>query len=197
MSEYLLRLDDPSELLDTVTDNEIEYLTELLDAAAQNNNWAKVGELLTAQPGLVNVPLAGQFSVLHYAAKHGDIRPVSLLLSLKADLTLKTEEGKTPFDVASTDVVKCLLWQSPAPESMSSDNDGREVCFIRHAQAMHNANSRFVECRDPNLTTKGFKQCEAARSGWAAVVFEEAELIVVSPLRRALQTVSFLNGQKN
>lgn len=163
--------------------------------AASSNDWAKVDKILIAQPDLVNVQLAGQFSALHYAAKHGGIGPVNLLLKHKANIALKTDDGRTPADVASTEIVKCLLWQSPEPSADLSDHDHGQVCFIRHAQALHNANLKFVGERDPNLTAKGLMQCEMARYNWAAEVFDEADLLVVSPLQRALQTISILNGQ--
>lgn len=68
------------------------------------------------------------------------------------------------------------------------------VCFVRHGQALHNVSKHHEGTPDNPLTEQGIKQCEQARRDWAGVTFRGAELIVVSPLRRALQTAVQLNG---
>jgi len=46
-----------------------------------------------------------------------------------------------------------------------------------------------------SLTDNGVLQCKTAREDWGKRVFDEAELIVVSPMTRALQTAFNINGQ--
>lgn len=68
-----------------------------------------------------------------------------------------------------------------------------EVCFIRHAQACHNVHKDNILIPDNPLTMDGVNQCKKARYTWAASIFNAADLIVVSPMRRALQTAVWLN----
>lgn len=61
----------------------------------------------------------------------------------------------------------------------------KRVWFVRHGEAEHNA-TRDSSVRDPGLTPKG---CEQARALARTKALEVgAQLIVVSPLRRTLQT---------
>lgn len=72
----------------------------------------------------------------------------------------------------------------------------RMVCFIRHGEALHNVCQENINTPDNELTDKGVRQCKRARAVWAGQVFKDAQLVVVSPLTRALQTAFLLNGQK-
>lgn len=76
------------------------------------------------------------------------------------------------------------------------EENKRMVCFIRHGQASHNVCPENIHTPDNALTDEGVRQCERARGLWARQVFQEAELLVVSPLTRALQTAYLLNGEK-
>ena len=72
--------------------------------------------------------------------------------------------------------------------------DDRQICFVRHGQALHNVCDRNVWTPDNPLTEVGLQQCKSARIEWAEDVFEDADLIVTSPLTRAMQTAGALNG---
>ncbi|KAL7623553.1 hypothetical protein AAE478_007236 [Parahypoxylon ruwenzoriense] len=62
------------------------------------------------------------------------------------------------------------------------------LILIRHAQAQHNV-SRDFSIPDPDLTEEGHKQCEDLRKSLIEnPLAQQAELIIVSPLRRVVQT---------
>ena len=64
----------------------------------------------------------------------------------------------------------------------------KRVLFVRHAEGVHNATENW-DIPDPELTEKGAGQAQELRAALAAQgVFQELELIVVSPLRRTLRT---------
>jgi len=67
--------------------------------------------------------------------------------------------------------------------------------FVRHAQALHNVDKSKLRTRDNPLTQAGIDQCLKARAGEAGCLVAEAELVVVSPLRRALHTAQLLSGR--
>jgi len=69
------------------------------------------------------------------------------------------------------------------------------VCFVRHAQALHNVCDSNLWTPDNPLTKEGERQCETARKEWGSKVFADAELIVVSPMTRALMTAFNFNGK--
>ncbi|KAI1086450.1 phosphoglycerate mutase-like protein [Rostrohypoxylon terebratum] len=62
------------------------------------------------------------------------------------------------------------------------------LILVRHAQARHNAEVNF-ELPDPDLTEEGHRQCaDLRRSLVENPLAQKAELVVVSPLRRTIQT---------
>ncbi|KAI1098772.1 phosphoglycerate mutase-like protein [Jackrogersella minutella] len=62
------------------------------------------------------------------------------------------------------------------------------LIFVRHAQARHNAEKNFV-LPDPDLTELGHEQCaDLRKSLMENPLARQAELIIVSPLRRTVQT---------
>merc|ERR1719491_2040245 len=69
-----------------------------------------------------------------------------------------------------------------------------KLCFVRHGQALHNVCNANLQTADNPLTDEGLVQCKHARDSWAGQTFAAADLVVVSPLRRALQTAARLNG---
>jgi hypothetical protein len=72
-------------------------------------DWDSVRKALASCPELINVQPLGRWSVLHHAAEAGKPDIVSFLLEQEASTTLKTKEGKTPLEVASTKAVRVLL----------------------------------------------------------------------------------------
>jgi len=78
------------------------------------------------------------------------------------------------------------LQQVPQPQ---------RVLLVRHGQGEHNARSggeHNYNRADPPLTEKGLKQASALRENAA---FSGCELLVVSPLSRAVQTAATIFGE--
>mmetsp|Transcript_130385 Transcript_130385/g.260103 ORF Transcript_130385/g.260103 Transcript_130385/m.260103 type:complete len:652 (+) Transcript_130385:99-2054(+) len=103
------------------------------------------------------------------------------------------DEQQDASDVAGVDL------DSEAQENpmqASQELPDGEVCFVRHAQALHNVRRENINIRDNPLTAEGLVECTLARSEWASEIFREAGLIVVSPLRRALVTAVELNSRE-
>jgi len=69
--------------------------------AGKKRDWAVVRKSLLAAPDLINVQPSGRWSVLHQAAEAGNTETIAFLLGHGADITLKTKDGRTPFEVAS------------------------------------------------------------------------------------------------
>jgi broad specificity phosphatase PhoE len=105
---------------------------------------------------------------------------------------------------ASVSAVKCIKVQAtridfPIPSMMksSSNNSNNQlekiVHFVRHAQGHHNVAGELEqykseEFEDALLTIKGEKQCHDLSA--SAVNGKNADLVVVSPMRRCLATAS-------
>jgi broad specificity phosphatase PhoE len=70
------------------------------------------------------------------------------------------------------------------------------VAFVRHAQAGHNVDKALVRNPDNHLTDVGSQQAIDARDAAAGRVLREADLVVTSPLMRAMQTTELLLGEK-
>jgi broad specificity phosphatase PhoE len=70
----------------------------------------------------------------------------------------------------------------------------QHVCFIRHAEALHNVCDDNLWTPDNPLTKHGVRQCKRAREQWGRKLFDEAELVIVSPMTRTLQTAYLING---
>ncbi|CAJ1448816.1 unnamed protein product [Effrenium voratum] len=70
----------------------------------------------------------------------------------------------------------------------------RWVAFIRHAQAGHNADPALVQVPDNPLTEQGVAQALRAKEGAAGAAIRAADLVVTSPLTRAMQTAGLLGA---
>mmetsp|Transcript_10965 Transcript_10965/g.24158 ORF Transcript_10965/g.24158 Transcript_10965/m.24158 type:complete len:257 (+) Transcript_10965:50-820(+) len=66
------------------------------------------------------------------------------------------------------------------------------VAFVRHAQALHNVDEALTQQRDNPLTPFGREQAAAASVGESGKALRSAELVVTSPLHRALETTALL-----
>eukprot|EP00928_Gymnodinium_smaydae_P036292 TRINITY_DN25386_c0_g1_i1.p1 TRINITY_DN25386_c0_g1~~TRINITY_DN25386_c0_g1_i1.p1 ORF type:complete len:377 (+),score=89.10 TRINITY_DN25386_c0_g1_i1:60-1190(+) len=82
----------------------------------------------------------------------------------------------------------------PVHDDTWPEDGKRWICFVRHAQALHNVYDDNLWTPDNPLTDVGEKSCKSAREEWGRAIFDGAELVVVSPMTRALQTAYFLNG---
>ncbi|CAE7810222.1 unnamed protein product [Symbiodinium sp. CCMP2592] len=69
------------------------------------------------------------------------------------------------------------------------------VAFVRHAQAGHNVDRALIEKPDNPLTDVGVAQALKAKEGPAGAAVRAAELVVTSPLKRAMQTAGLLLGE--
>jgi len=79
-------------------------------------------------------------------------------------------------------------------EEVPSAAEGRWVAFVRHAQAGHNVDKALIMNPDNALTDEGLKQAARGREDLAGTTLRQAQLIVTSPLTRAMQTTSLLMG---
>lgn len=95
--------------------------------AAENGKTNLLKELLSAQPSLLHVQDADGYTMLHRAAYGNHIDTVSYLLSLGADVGMKTELGWTPLHSAckwnNFQAVARLLAAGANPRALS--NGGR------------------------------------------------------------------------
>lgn len=85
--------------------------------------------------------------------------------------------------------------EAPATSWPAEAGAKKCVCFVRHAQALHNVFDENLWTPDNPLTEYGEKMCEAAHEEWGSKIFAGAELVVVSPLTRALQTAYLISGK--
>lgn len=76
---------------------------------AKKRDWAGLKESLSASPSLLNVQPAGRWTALHQASSAGHADAVTYLLERGADTSLRTNDGKTALEVASSDKVVSLL----------------------------------------------------------------------------------------
>lgn len=74
--------------------------------------------------------------------------------------------------------------------------EGRCFCFVRHAQALHNVCDDNLWTPDNPLTPEGEQQCQKAHEEWGRNIFDSADLVIVSPMTRALQTAYLIGGLK-
>eukprot|EP00927_Polykrikos_kofoidii_P045277 TRINITY_DN39209_c0_g1_i1.p1 TRINITY_DN39209_c0_g1~~TRINITY_DN39209_c0_g1_i1.p1 ORF type:complete len:314 (+),score=47.71 TRINITY_DN39209_c0_g1_i1:44-985(+) len=79
-----------------------------------------------------------------------------------------------------------------SPHQVSSGP--RWVAFVRHAQAGHNVDRKLLRTPDNPLTEEGLTQARDASKGPAGDAMRGAELIITSPLMRAMQTTDLLLG---
>ena len=97
------------------------------------------------------------------------------------------EDGDTEVDEEEVEALS-----SPPETAAKSHLDGSEfvsVYFVRHGQALHNATPDGWKKRDPPLTAWGETQAKGLRDHPVLRTLRRP-FVVVSPLRRALQTAS-------
>lgn len=70
----------------------------------------------------------------------------------------------------------------------------RWVAFVRHAEAGHNVDRKLLQRPDNPLTERGRAQASEGQHGDAGRALQSADLVVTSPLTRALQTTGLLLG---
>ena len=78
--------------------------------------------------------------------------------------------------------------------SDASEHGFLRVYFVRHGEARHNASRDGWQERDPGLTRLGEEQAAKLRAHPALVSLKKPLFVVVSPLRRALQTATIAFG---
>ena len=88
------------------------------------------------------------------------------------------------------------MGEADARMSDVSEHGFLRVYFVRHGQARHNATRDGWQERDPALTAWGKAQAEYLRVHLAFVSLEKPLFIVLSPLRRALQTATVAFGSR-
>jgi len=81
-------------------------------------------------------------------------------------------------------------------EAMPAPQNGvaRWVAFVRHGEAGHNVDHALLKCPDNPLTEKGRAQALRAAEGPAGAAVREAQIVVTTPLTRAVQTTQLLLG---
>ena len=93
-----------------------------LHYAAREGRLDMVEALINANVKIDEVNKQGQ-TALHLAAKNGRTEVVKLLLGADAKVDLKDTDKLAPFQVASNNEIKYLLWQKKgAPTTLSNDN---------------------------------------------------------------------------
>ncbi|CAE7556687.1 TNKS2 [Symbiodinium sp. CCMP2592] len=93
---------------------------------AKSYNFVAVKDMVTAQPGLVNVQPAGRWSALHQAAEAGEEAVVKFLLDHGADKNVKTKDGRTPLQVCKNAACRALLG-GPEKRSAGYKPEGEPV----------------------------------------------------------------------
>ena len=83
--------------VDAITRNDLDNMP--LHAAAAGGHYA-VCALLVERGAPVNARQQGGFTALHAAAQQGDMPLARLLLANSADVSIETDDGRTPADIA-------------------------------------------------------------------------------------------------
>jgi uncharacterized protein len=85
-----------------IPSNNTMKVQALHSAVAQQNQALalQMSEMLLKRGAGVNATQSGGWTPLHEAAFHGEIELVRLLLAWGADETIKSDDGKTPIDLA-------------------------------------------------------------------------------------------------
>lgn len=76
---------------------------------AKRHLFDEVREQLVRTPLLVNVQPLGRWSALHHASESRNADAVQLLLEMRADRQARTNDGRTPLQVAKSEDVRVLL----------------------------------------------------------------------------------------
>jgi len=87
---------------------------------SKKKEWSAIRTSLAASPGLLNVQPLGRWSVLHQASEAGNAEAVAFLLEQKADTNSKTNDGRTPLELAKLDSIRALFLSAVGPASSGS-----------------------------------------------------------------------------
>ena len=105
---------------------------------------------------------------------------------MKGFLSLMAVTSKMPSAI----IPLCLSWRSrPAKKAGSVPGCTKRVCFVRHGQGDHNASIKGWQLCDPPLNAKGEGQVKQLATELKPQL-KQFDLIVVSPLTRAMQTAT-------
>jgi hypothetical protein len=88
---------------------------------AKQFEWTDVKWCVAANPALVGVQPCGRWSALHQAAHGGSVDAIQFLVRSNAALDAKTNDGKTPLDVAKTADAKAILRKLVAGQADEDD----------------------------------------------------------------------------
>lgn len=91
--------------------------------AGKNRDWGAVKTFLAGCPELINVQPLGRWSMLHQASEAGSTDMVGLLLERRADIGLRTKDGRTPLEVASHKVLPLLRRAKESVDALVSRAD--------------------------------------------------------------------------
>jgi ankyrin repeat protein len=119
-------MDDPEQVEVNIVNNKKTIVNNKgmtpLHYAAVNGRAAEVKDLLEAGADVNKTNGRGQ-TALHLAAKNGRTEVVKLVLDAGAKVDLEDNDKLTPFQVASNNEIKYLLWQKRgAPTTLSNTN---------------------------------------------------------------------------
>ena len=136
-------------------------------------------------------------------------RQISLImsvLSLSSCSILQTTISKTSCSSSAENVWTVQKIDSN-DKSIKIPSNGKKIHFVRHAQGFHNVAGETdpifgylrEDLEDALLTDLGKQQCESLSNIISDDVFKNIKLILVSPMRRTIQTAlySFPKQVKN
>uniref|UniRef100_A0A7S0FJ54 PARP n=1 Tax=Pyrodinium bahamense TaxID=73915 RepID=A0A7S0FJ54_9DINO len=151
------------------------FTAEIIGAAhmaidlAKAGDWAGLYKVLESQKGLVNVrPEVREYSVLHQAAYHGNLKAVVTLIdAYGADATQRTKLGKTVIDIAKqqghTHIVETLAQQLMAKASKCQAQSGASG-----TSGASSSGSNDVMPLTPCIAEAAHKAIDLAKAGdWA------------------------------
>lgn len=102
--------------------------------AAENGKTSTLKQLLSSQPSLLHVQDSDGYTMLHRAAYGNHMESISFLLSVGADVGMKTELGWTPLHSAckwnNYQAVARLLAAGADPKALS--DGGKLKCIFNH-----------------------------------------------------------------
>eukprot|EP00927_Polykrikos_kofoidii_P030324 TRINITY_DN26106_c0_g1_i1.p1 TRINITY_DN26106_c0_g1~~TRINITY_DN26106_c0_g1_i1.p1 ORF type:complete len:872 (+),score=139.26 TRINITY_DN26106_c0_g1_i1:102-2717(+) len=114
---------------------------------ARNGNFAAVRRSVRVKPAFVNVQPCLRWSALHQAVVANDAETVRFLLIHGADLSLRTREGQTPFDVAGFEMSAILYSTIPSISEQHRFLDSAKKGRFDHVCATVATNPIFVHAR--------------------------------------------------
>jgi len=134
---------------------------------AKEFDWAEVKRRIGANPALVGVQPCGKdgtvrWSALHQAAFGGDADAVLFLLENNAAVDAKTNDGKTPLDVAKNERVKTILRNFTAVLGHSADPE--KVADLRKVPTPLRARVAAPKTMKAGKGSKGIKAMKVMKS---------------------------------